>query len=257
MFQFDSDFMRGLDSSRIYWSATREVFDERFKEIAKKTNKKRAGIDILTELTKITQQSKDGVKKIQNERVEKGEIENVSQSDKAIVGNNYQALIGYALEVNRLLGNIPGDLKIALKPRRHPIVEEYATIEVFEEETQKPDVDLLIYKEDSSPIIIISCKTSLRERAGQTYKWKLLMDITQCECEHETTCPLNNYDFNYETKRPVFVGFITADFYDEIHSAQHRGMFTFFDYVYVTKGIEEFNNVQSFKSIISDLNKTY
>jgi type II restriction enzyme len=48
-------------------------------------------------------------------------------------------------------------------------------------ETQKPDCDLVIYslneKISLKKCIIISLKTSLREGAGQTYKWKLLMEI--------------------------------------------------------------------------------
>jgi len=65
------------------------------------------------------------------------------------------------------------------KPKRHPLIEKYATIKVGDD-FQKPDIDLMIYNNsepERHPVIIYSIKTSLRERAGQTYRWKLLMDI--------------------------------------------------------------------------------
>lgn len=180
------------------------------------------------------------------------------QSSVSVAGHNFQALVGYCLEINRLVRNLPEDIKIELRPSRHRIVRKYATIEVGGGEAQRPDVDILISMEpETAPIMICNCKTSLRERAGQTYRWKLLMDMAMCRCEHDLSCPMNKYNLKYEPGREILVTLITGDFYDERHSAQQRGMFTFFDNVFVSQTIEEFANVQRLSKIVTTLNKIY
>ena len=121
---------------------------------------------------------------------------------------------------------------------------------------------MLYREEENSPIIIISCKTSLRERAGQTYKWKLLLDLATCKCEdikNNKECPINLYELKYQIERPVYVCFITSDFYDEINNPQQKGMFSFFDHAYISNGVDKLDNkkIKNLSSITSDLNSIY
>jgi len=173
------------------------------------------------------------------------------QARKTIAGNNFQFLVLYLLILNIEKGNLPNDL-IVLKTKKHKIVDEYATIKVADE-TQKPDLDLIAFSEkEHKPIVIYSCKTSLRERAGQTYRWKLLVDITKY-------CPalVEKYKLEYPEKRKVLTGFITTNFYNEIMQPQQKGMLEFFDYSYIAKNIEVQPPIKRLSSIINDLNNIF
>ena len=173
------------------------------------------------------------------------------QARKTIAGNNFQFLVLYLLILNIEKGNLPNDL-IVLKTKKHKIVDKYATIKVADE-TQKPDLDLIAFsEEEKKPIIIYSCKTSLRERAGQTYRWKLLIDITKY-------CPalVEKYKLEYPEKRKVFTGFITTNFYNEIMQPQQKGMLEFFDYSYIAKNIKVQPPIKKLSSIIDDLNNIF
>lgn len=105
------------------------------------------------------------------------------------------------------------------------------------EETQKPDMDLAVYSlnEDESlkKCMILSLKTSLRERAGQTYKWKLLMEIANSASDIK-----ERYNIEYNPPVNPVVCFATINFYDEINNPQDRGMFKFFDCAFIGKNIE-------------------
>lgn len=151
---------------------------------------------------------------------------------------------------------LPQDIVITLKPKKHSIIEEYAVIKVGDN-IQKPDLDLLIYKYKRSlnyPITIYSIKTSLRERAGQSYRWKLLIDIcTATDCDSIK----DKYSLSYTQKAKLVTGFITANFYKEITHPQQKGMLSFFDYVYITKDGTWENPVTRFSSAIKDLSTTY
>jgi len=61
-------------------------------------------------------------------------------------------------------------------------------------------MDLVLYtisnEETMLDCIIISLKTSLRERAGQTYKWKLLLEIATTESSIK-----EKYDISYDCKK--------------------------------------------------------
>ena len=82
--------------------------------------------------------------------------------------------------------------------------------------------------------MIISLKTSLRERAGQTYKWKLLLEIATSDNPVK-----DKYKINYDVENMPLVGFATVNFYDEINNSQHKGMFQFFDKVFIAKPLQE------------------
>ncbi len=84
-----------------------------------------------------------------------------------------------------------------------------------------------------SKCIILSLKTSLRERAGQTYKWKLLMEIATSDNPIK-----DKYKIYYNVLEIPIVCFATINFYNEINNPQHRGMFKFFDKAFIAKNIQ-------------------
>lgn len=118
------------------------------------------------------------------ERVLNGYIKDVKQATKTIVDSLFSNIIIWLFLKNKEIGNINKDLYITNHKKRVPNYNSLFTIMV-DNETQKPDMDLAIYSlnENNSlkNCIILSLKTSLRERAGQTYKWKLLMEIANSD----------------------------------------------------------------------------
>ena len=192
---------------------------------------KKALVTILDHLTEVLKNSQPEVMKLI-----KKSGKDIKQSSVAVAGNNFQTLIAHALLKNIEFGNIPR-LQIVLKPKDHPLIEKYGVIKIGNEK-QKPDMDVLIYQDKpNTPIVICSCKTSLRERAGQTYKWKLLLDLATADPKHlrnNPDCPINKYKIEYSSDRRILVIMITADFYNEINQPQQRGTLAFFNKAFVT-----------------------
>lgn len=222
-----------------------ESYLKRFKE--ELGSERKAAVKVLDYLTEIMKESQPLVEKLIEERKRKGKIKNPDQARKTIAGNNFQGLVLYSLIKNVELLNLPDNL-ILLKTKNHELVKKHATIKVSGE-LQKPDLDLIVFSTSpEKPIVIFSCKTSLRERAGQTYRWKLLIDIAK-------NCPTlkKKYLIEYPSEREVKVGLITADFYDELQNPQQRGMITFFDFAYATKP----SSTRPFSLVIDDLSSLF
>lgn len=244
--------------SRGYWKPTRDAFTQKLSKIKNERNisEKDALVLILDYLAEVMENSEPDIMKL----IKRGG-KDVKQSRVSVAGNNFQALVAYSLLANVMVGNLP-KLEIVLKPKKHPMIEKYAVINVVGE-TQKPDMDILIYQDKpSTPLIICSCKTSLRERAGQTYKWKLLVDLATADpkhLKHHPECPINKYQITYKSDRKIYVTMITADFYNEVSQPQQRGMFVFFDKTFVAdKGNKKLPSyVQSMSKIIPYLNSIY
>lgn len=214
---------------------------------------------ILSHLSPIMRSAQDSVEAIIQSRVDSGEISNADQARKSTAGNIFQQMIAYTFAKNIVLGNITGNLTVTMSTAN--ILEEYATIKVGED-SQKPDSDVLIYDDAdvTSPIMNFSCKTSCRERAGQTYKWKLLSDLASCDCDHKEgndKCPVNIYQLEYSSQRKIKVCFITADFYDEIAQPQIAAMFNFFDYSYVAKPTSNITTIKPLEDVIDDINNCF
>lgn len=118
------------------------------------------------------------------ERVLNGYIKDVKQATKTIVDSLFSNIIIWLFLKNKEISNINKDLYITNHKKRVPNYNSLFTIMV-DNETQKPDMDIALYSlnKDNSlkKCIILSLKTSLRERAGQTYKWKLLMEIANSD----------------------------------------------------------------------------
>jgi len=241
-------------NSRKYWLPTRRQFYKKLQEIEKqqKISRKQALIVILDYLDEVLKHSEKGVMHMARKTGK-----DLKQIRVSVAGNNYQALVAYALIENVLSGNLPA-LHIVVKPKKHSIIKKYGVIQVGNE-AQKPDMDILIYSDKpTSPLVICSCKTSLRERAGQTYRWKLLLDLATANPQHlkkYPDCPINQFDIKYKKDRKVYVVMITADFYNEISQPQQRGMSQFFDKLFLSKQTN--SQVQKLSNIINWLYKIY
>lgn len=210
----------------------------------------------LNYLTEVMQTATSKVEKLIQARIRNGVISNADQARKTIAGNGFQGLVAYSLIKLQEKNLLNRNLAITLKPKKHPLVEKYAAIKVGDD-VQKPDIDMLIYhyqKPEKYPVIIYSIKTSLRERAGQTYRWKLLMDIVfsnDCKTIKE------KYNLSYKAMDNFKVGFITTNFYNEITNPQQKGMLKFFDFVYITKAGDWGKPVYEFSKILYDLKSVY
>ncbi len=234
--------------SRYYFTPIKEGLEEK----ARKTGE----IKALDYLTKIMQEATSKVEILIQDRIKKDIISNADQARKTIAGNGFQGLVAYSLIKLQEKNLLNPDMAITLKPKKHPLIEKYATIKVGDD-VQKPDIDLLIYhyqKPEKYPVIIYSIKTSLRERAGQTYRWKLLMDIVS---SNDCKTIKEKYSLTYKAMDNFKVGFITTNFYDEITKPQQKGMLKFFDFVYITKPGKWETPISEFSKILDDLNAVY
>jgi len=209
--------------------------------------------NIFNRLYEILTSTKLQVDELLEKRKNLGEIRDISQARKSIAGNAFSNLLIYTFLQNKIHENIKSNIFITSKVSEIKDFDKIATINVGDE-TQKPDVDLIIYTEkaDNSvdKCIILSLKTSLRERAGQTYKWKLLMEIATSDNPIK-----EKYDISYHPDSMPLVCFATVNFYNEINNPQHRGMFKFFDNSFIGKPINnEFIN--SLSHLIEYVNTT-
>lgn len=239
--------VKELDA-RYYFNPLKQRFESKAQEVGL--------TEAMNYLTDIMQGSISEVGELIQARIDDGVINDFDQASKTVAGNAFQGLVAYALVRHQQAGILSQDIEITLKPKRHPIVNEYATIKVGDD-IQKPDIDLLIYSKDRTlekPVIIYSMKTSLRERVGQTYKWKLLMDIaTANDCQSIKA----KYELCYQAQVEFMVGLITTNFYEEITNPQQVGMLRFFDFVYITKPGNWGERVLNFSQIVQHLNQIY
>ncbi|CAN5833737.1 hypothetical protein BH20ACI4_BH20ACI4_20120 [soil metagenome] len=170
------------------------------------------------------------------ERKKRGEIKDEKQAIKSIAGNSFSYAIEYIFLKNKIQENIRSDIFVTSQKSKVKNFNKLSTINV-DGETQKPDCDLVIYSytegKEMPNCIILSLKTSLRERAGQTYKWKLLMEIAT-----SANSIKDKYNISYEAEEMPLVCFATVNFYNEINNPQHRGMFKFFDNAFIAKEID-------------------
>ncbi|MFZ4762801.1 MAG: BsaWI family type II restriction enzyme [Alphaproteobacteria bacterium] len=111
---------------------------------------------------------KDQVEIMLEKRKSVGEIKDISQARKAVVGNIFPNTIVYIFLKAKMQQLVPSDLFVTTKTK-NKLFEDYVTIHVGNE-TQKPDMDLVFYRVNDnqkiSNCVIVSLKTSLRERAG-------------------------------------------------------------------------------------------
>jgi len=221
--------------------------------VKKNGSSKSAWRKVFNELHNIMNDAKKDVEKILGKRKKAGKIVDVKQSIKSIAGSSFSSLIVYVFLNNKICGNIKPYIFITSKKSEVANFDKIATINV-DGETQKPDCDLVIhssnFKKSSNRSIILSLKTSLRERAGQTYRWKLLMEIASSK-----NAIKKKYNISYDTKHAPYVCFATVNFYNEINQPQQRGMFKFFDKAFIAKDINK-NFISKLSDIVDFVNKT-
>ena len=95
-----------MGRTRRYWAPTRITFDDEIEVLKRKGLSERDALRVvLNYLRDILQDSQEGVSELQNERLERGEIEDKGQSNVAIAGNNFQALVALSIpeSVNQLV----------------------------------------------------------------------------------------------------------------------------------------------------------
>jgi type II restriction enzyme len=205
--------------------------------IASSQNKKEACQLVFNELYNIISEAYHEVDIILENRKKQGLIKDKQQANKTVVGNTFPFAVIYIFLQNKILVNIKKNIFITSELSTIPNFKDITTINIAGE-TQKPDCDLVIYslteENKLKDCLILSLKTSLRERAAQTYKWKLLMEIaTSDDCSVK-----EKYNISYHAKKLPKICFATINFYDEINNPQQRGMLKFFDQSFIAKNID-------------------
>lgn len=192
--------------------------------------------NVFDEIYTILRSSQKSVEIYLADRKKTGEIKDEKQALKSIAGNAFSSAIVYVFLKNKEHGNISPDIFITSQKSKVPSFNEISVINVGDE-TQKPDCDLVMYSLNADKSLrkcmIMSLKTSLRERAGQTYKWKLLMEIATSDSNLK-----KKYNIIYNPPTMPLVCFATVNFHNEINNPQHRGMFKFFDKSFIAKNVD-------------------
>lgn len=193
------------------------------------------------------------VEELLTERFNNGEIKDIKQAKKSIAGQAFSNLIIWCFLKNKEAGNIYENIFISSKISTIKDWKKFFIINV-DNETQKPDADIIIYSINSDKsikkCIILSLKTSLRERAGQTYKWKLLMEIASTD-----SILKEKYNISYNPPILPLVCFATVNFYNEINNPQHRGMFKFFDCSFIGRNIQTQQFIKPLSNLIEYANE--
>ena len=220
-----------------YMKRTLELIEERVNK--SKRNPEDAYKLVFDDLYEILYEARafvDGYladRKTEQEKI--GKTYDVNQAIKSIAGNSFSSALVYIFLKNKEVGSIREDIFITSQFSKVPSFKDVSIINV-DGETQKPDCDLVIYSLNKDKTLkkcmILSLKTSLRERAGQTYKWKLLMEIATSDNPIK-----EKYNIDYNPEKMPLVGFATVNFYNEINNPQHRGMFKFFDQSFIAKQV--------------------
>ena len=228
----EASFLRGL--SKIYYM---QPIQRRIDDwVARSGSQEDSWKEVLDHLSEILRDAQDDVERILDARLVSGEISDKFQVHKSIARNILSNAINYIFIQNKLFGNIPEKIFITSHKSTVPDFEKISTINVGED-TQKLDMDLAIYslKENSelNKCIILSLKTSLRERIDRIQEGKLLMEIAMSDCEVR-----DKYEISYDPPTVPLICFVTVNFYNEINNPQHRGMFKFFDRAFIGKPID-------------------
>ena len=207
-------------------------------------------------LSHIMDEAKPKVEVLLEQRKAQGLIRDLDQTRKSVAGHAFQSLTLYALASLQAEGLIPKHVICTLKTQKNKKIGN-SIIHVGPEE-MKPDADLLVYsdRDDDDPVCLFSLKTSLRERAGQTHRWKVLMDIVISPNCHSIK---EKYGLKYFGSKNFRMGLITPNFYDELTNpgSQHAGLLRFFEHVYLTKPGEWKSPILSFAAVAADIRRIY
>jgi hypothetical protein len=208
----------------------------------------------------------------------------VTNSMRRSAGTNYQALVSYALARYLLEASsywyvvhpVPADFgnSLAIRFTAGVAPEPSDTILGLDDEiateadetvsgdvTVKPDLDILIRNAawnassaEPEPILILSVKTSLADRAGSAARWKTYFDLVTRPCAHvkEEDCAYRRLgiELAYDPNVDITHGIVTANIYKinsdpmfarwgELRSNQARANTFMFDLRYTTRNDSE------------------
>lgn len=167
---------------------------------------------------------------------------------KRSAGTNFQGLCEYAIA--RWLDTT--DLPICIAPNAPAAMKDELTIHGMDhgaEFSVEPDIDICLWVPDGSsltPIIFVSAKSSLVDRAGQAARWKMYLDLHQTTCRHipdVPDCPVRGTKVKLQTERIITHCIVTANIYKidttqpegELGSGQCRNNTFMFEHRYTTR----------------------
>lgn len=174
---------------------------------------------------------------------------NAQNAVKRSAGTNFQGLCEYG--ILRWLQTT--DLPISIGPNAPKGMKEELTIYGRDADAGEfkvePDIDISLWVPDGnkqSPIIFVSAKTSLVDRAGQAARWKLYLDLHQTACRHMKDvldCPIHRTEVKIKTEHPIYHSIVTANIYKidttqphgELESGQCRNNTYMFKHKYTTR----------------------
>ncbi len=181
---------------------------------------------------------------------------------KRSAGTNFQGLCEYS--ILRWLQTT--DLPVSIGPNAPGTMKDELTIYGKDADAGEfkvePDIDISLWIPDDnphSPIIFVSAKTSLVDRAGQAARWKLYLDLHQTACTHIKTvhdCPINRTEIKIKTAHPIVHSIVTANIYKidttqpqgELGSGQCRNNTYMFKHKYTTRNDEKEFKPSAWKS---------
>ena len=171
---------------------------------------------------------------------------------KRSAGTNYQGLCEYGL----MKWLETTDLPFCIGPNAPKSMKHELTIIGSDVDggdfSVEPDIDISLWLEDdipTSPIIFISAKTSLVDRAGQAARWKMYLDMHQTTCTHikdTPDCPIHRTKVRVKTQHPITHSIVTANIYKidttqpegELGNGQCRNNTYMFKHKYTTRNDE-------------------
>lgn len=222
-----------------------EMYDLRLAEV-RDQGSKNPEIDALSSLTSLFTGSLETIMK--QIRAAKPEGIQLQNAVKRSAGTNFQGLCEYALirwiDTTDLPLNVGCNAPQSMKDELTIYGEDVAG--PFRVE---PDIDISIWEEGgvpTSPLLLLSAKTSLADRAGQAARWKLYFDIHQATCPHIpdiADCPIHRTKIKVKTKHQVVHAIVTANIYKmntekpqgELESGQCRNNTYMFKHKYTTR----------------------
>ena len=245
--------------NRTYGDLILKQYENQYTKLCRKYGKNKARVEMGNYLGKVMNDCGPSVGRRLSKRKKEGYISDKGQAVMSLVGNGFQGIVAYYFIKNLDRKGI----MVLLNANNNPILKNRLKLKVGDN-VVKPDADIVLLNPNkkNSPIIIFSCKTSIRERIGQSLKWKLMLDIARLKCncrKKNNKCLKCKYGMSIDFKNKIYYGFITADFYDELHSSHNLGTLNFFDSVYLANKMKSSNNkikklpksIKEIKSILS------
>lgn len=174
---------------------------------------------------------------------------NAQNAVKRSAGTNFQGLCEYGILCWLQTTNLP----ISIGPNAPGAMKDELTIYGRDADAGEfkvePDIDISLWVPDGnkqSPIIFVSAKTSLVDRAGQAARWKLYLDLHQTACQHIKNvpdCPIHRTEIKIKTEHPIVHSIVTANIYKidttqphgELESGQCRNNTYMFRHKYTTR----------------------